>query len=210
MQIRPGNVNNERVAVAPSIILLRLPQSKTTNSLQARAPTRRPKPAPSVACLWRGTLSDTKIATMFVSHDLRESADAGRRVSGLGGAVAIVRPQETAKTARRTVGRTEPDLHLIKQVEQVTTSALERRAWRFAGISSVGITDALGALVFLIWQLLHWLLFGCKNSQERPRATWLRRGSPAMLPAPTGGSTSRATWAAEPLPCQIRLLCQIR
>jgi hypothetical protein len=29
--------------------------------------------------------------------------------------------QKTAKTARRAAGRTEPDLHLIKQVEQVTT-----------------------------------------------------------------------------------------
>jgi hypothetical protein len=27
-----------------------------------------------------------------------------------------------AETARRAAGRTEPDLHLIKQVEQVTTS----------------------------------------------------------------------------------------
>jgi hypothetical protein len=97
-----------------------------------------------------------------------------------------------------------PDLDQIKQGEQVTTSALEGPAWRFARISSVGITDAPEALVFLISQLLHWLLFGCRNSQERPRATWLRRGSPAMLPAPTGGSTSRATWVAEPLLCQIR------
>jgi len=97
-----------------------------------------------------------------------------------------------------------PDLDQIKQGEQVTTSALEGPAWRFAGIPSVGITDAVEVLVFLIWQLLHWLLFGCKNSQERPRATCLRRGSPAMLPAPPGGSTNRATWAAEPLLCQIR------
>jgi hypothetical protein len=99
---------------------------------------------------------------------------------------------------------TEPDLDLIKQVEHVTTLGLEGPAWRFAGISSMGITNALEVLVFLIWQLLHWLLFGCRNSQERSRATWLRTGSPAMLPAPTGGSTSRATWAAEPLLCQIR------
>jgi hypothetical protein len=97
-----------------------------------------------------------------------------------------------------------PDLDQIKQGEQVTTSALEGRAWRFAGILSVGITDAVEVLVFPIWQLLHWLLFRCKNSQERPRATGLRRGSPAMLPAPPGGSTNRATWAAEPLLCQIR------
>jgi hypothetical protein len=35
-------------------------------------------------------------------------------------------------------GETEPDLHLIKQVEQVTTSALEGPAWRFAGIFEHG------------------------------------------------------------------------
>jgi hypothetical protein len=73
------------------------------------------------------------------------------------------------------MGRTEPDLDLIKQVEQVTISALERPAWRFAAIPSDGIADAVEVLVFLIWQLLRWLLFGCKNSQERPRATCLRR-----------------------------------
>jgi hypothetical protein len=88
--------------------------------------------------------------------------------------MAVVWPQKTAKTARRVVGRTEPDLHLIKQVEQVTISALDGPAWRFAGISSVEITDAVEALVSLIWQLLRWLLFGCKNSQERPIHRFLR------------------------------------
>jgi hypothetical protein len=114
---------------------------------------------------------------------------------------------QIAKTAGRAVGRTEPDVHLIEQVEQVTTSALKGPTWRFAGIPSMGVTEAVEILVFLIWQLLHWLLFGCKNSQnghKRPRATCLRRGSLAMLPALTGGSTNRATWAAEPLLCQIR------
>jgi hypothetical protein len=72
------------------------------------------------------------------------------------------------------MGRTEPDLDLIKQVEQVTNSALERAAWRFEAIPSEGITEAVEVLVFLIWQLLHWLLFGCNNSQERPRAIYLR------------------------------------
>jgi len=99
-----------------------------------------------------------------------------------------------------------PDLDQIKQGEQVTTSALEGPAWRFAGIPSVGITDTVEVLVFLIWQLPHWLLFGCKNSQERPRATCLRRGSPAMLPAPPGGSTNRATWA---ITAEIWLAAQI-
>jgi hypothetical protein len=35
-------------------------------------------------------------------------------------------------------GKTEPDVHLIKQVEQVTISALEGPTWRFAGISEHG------------------------------------------------------------------------
>ena len=43
-----------------------------------------------------------------------------------------------------------PDLDQIKQGEQGTTSALEGPAWRFAGIPSVGITDAVEVLVFLI------------------------------------------------------------
>jgi hypothetical protein len=30
----------------------------------------------------------------------------------------------------------------------------------------MGVTDAVEILVFLIWQLLHWLLSGCKNSQN--------------------------------------------
>jgi hypothetical protein len=34
------------------------------------------------------------------------------------------------------------DLDLKKEVEQVTTSALEGPAWRFAWIRSAGITDA--------------------------------------------------------------------
>ena len=32
--------------------------------------------------------------------------------------------------------------------------------------SEHGVTDAVEILVFLIWQLPHWLLFGCKNSQK--------------------------------------------
>jgi hypothetical protein len=32
----------------------------------------------------------------------------------------------------------------------------------------MGVTDAVEILVFLIWQLLHWLLFVCNNSQKRP------------------------------------------
>jgi len=86
---------------------------------------------------------------------------------------------------------TEPDLDLIKQVEQVTRLALEGPAPRFAGIPRVGITGAVEVLVFLISQLLHWLLFGCKQPGEPENG-------------PRGGFTNRATWAAEPLLCQIQ------
>ena len=58
-------------------------------------------------------------------------------VTGGGGALVDISLQKTVKTATRVEGRTEPDLDLIKQVEQVTTSDLEGPAWRFVGIPSV-------------------------------------------------------------------------
>jgi hypothetical protein len=72
------------------------------------------------------------------------------------------------------VGKTQPDVHLIKQVEQVTKSALGGPMWRFPRDSEHGVTGSVEILLFLIWQLPYWLLFGCKNSQniqKRPRAT---------------------------------------
>jgi hypothetical protein len=100
-----------------------------------------------------------------------------------------------------------PDLDQIKQGEQVTASALEGPAWCFAGIR-VRIADPVEVLVFLIRQLLHWLLFGCKNSQERPRATCLRKGSPAMLPAPPDGfhEPGHMGCRAVALPKSVRLI----
>ena len=111
-------------------------------------------------------MGNTKIATMFASH----GASGKRRWAALGdGAswMAVIWVQ-IAKTASRAIERTEPDVHLIKQVEQVTKSTLEGPTWRFARIPSMGVADAVEILVFLIWQLPHWLLFGCKNSQKRP------------------------------------------
>jgi hypothetical protein len=93
-----------------------------------------------------------------------------------------------------------PDLHLIKQVEQVTRLVLGGPARRFAEIPSVGSQTRRR---ILIWQLLNWLLFGCKNSQEMAEDD-LRSTRPGMLPPPPGGFMNRATRAAEPLPCQIR------
>jgi hypothetical protein len=48
-------------------------------------------------------------------------ADARRRVTGQAEAMPAIWLQITAKTARRAGRRTEPDLHLIKEVEQVTS-----------------------------------------------------------------------------------------
>jgi hypothetical protein len=48
----------------------------------------------------------------------------------------------SSQTVLQSLGRTEPDLDLKKEVEQLTTSALEGPAWRFAWIRSAGITDA--------------------------------------------------------------------
>jgi hypothetical protein len=78
-----------------------------------------------------------------------------------------------------------PDLDQIKQGEQVTASALEGPAWRFAGIPRSGITDAVQALAFLIWQLLHWLLFGCKNSQEAAEGDLFAKGQSGNATGPT-------------------------
>jgi hypothetical protein len=118
---------------------------------------------------------------MFALHGVSGKRDGLRWAMGRAGAMAVIWVQ-IAKTAGRAVGRTEPDVHLIKQVEQVTTSALgptRRRLWDRRGAPprsrAWGVTDSVGILVFLIWQLPHWLLIGCKNSQnfqKRPRATY--------------------------------------
>jgi hypothetical protein len=42
-------------------------------------------------------------------------------------------------------------VHLIKQVEQVTISALEVPAWRFAGMPSMGLTNAVEIQTSGIW-----------------------------------------------------------
>jgi hypothetical protein len=52
-----------------------------------------------------------------------------------------------AKTASKAVERTEPDVHLIKQVKHVTKSALEGPMWRFAPASEHGGTDSVEIFV---------------------------------------------------------------
>jgi hypothetical protein len=68
--------------------------------------------------------------------ELRESADGLRWTIGQSW-MAVIWVQ-IAETAGRAVGRTEPDVHLIKQVEQVTMSALGGPTWRLARIPSRG------------------------------------------------------------------------
>ena len=70
--------------------------------------------------------------------ELRESADGLRWAIGRAGAMAVIWVQ-MAKPASRAVGKTEPDLHLIKQVKQVTMSGSEGLARRFAGIQRMEI-----------------------------------------------------------------------
>jgi hypothetical protein len=68
----------------------------------------------------------------------------------------------------------EPDLHLINQVEQVTTLFF----WK----------DRPGALVFLIQQLLVWLIFRCKKQRKQPGAAegdLLAKGQSGNTTGPT-------------------------
>jgi hypothetical protein len=91
-----------------------------------------------------------------------------------------------SEDSQQSCERIEPDVHLIKHVEQVTYSALEGPTWRFARIPSIGghgrrrnpcISDLAITALAVIWQP--------KQSEEG-------RGRPvAILPALTGGSTNR-------------------
>jgi hypothetical protein len=67
------------------------------------------------------------------------------------------------------VGRSEPDLRLLKQVEQVTNIDFGRTGPALCQDSEHGDHRRGRVLVFLIRQLLDWLLFGCRNSQEGAR-----------------------------------------
>jgi hypothetical protein len=86
-------------------------------------------------------IGNTKIATMFAPH----GASGKRRWAALGDWTSWsdgVFWAQIAKIASRVAGGIEPDVHMIKQVEQVTTPALEGPTWRFARIPSMGVTDA--------------------------------------------------------------------
>jgi hypothetical protein len=103
--------------------------------------------------------------------ELRESADGLRWVIGTSWHDGCYLAADSRKQRGELVGKTQPDVHLIKQVEQVTTSALGGPDVALRPDSEHEGHGRRRNPVFLIWQLLHWLLFGCKNSQKRPRAT---------------------------------------
>ena len=106
------------------------------------------------------------------------------------------------KFFKRRWSRTEPDLDVIKQVDQVRTCVLagacqdsEHRDQR--GGSGSGIFNLIIRFADV------WLQRTAKTA-GRAGGTRLRRGSPAMPPALPGGSTNRAKRAAELLLCRIR------
>ena len=84
-------------------------------------------------------IGNTKIATMFASHGASGKAPMGcaGRLDELERWLLFGRKwrRQPAKSWR------EPDVHLIKQAEQVTKSALEGPTWRFAWIPSPGVTE---------------------------------------------------------------------
>src|ERR1700746_16740 len=82
-------------------------------------------------------IGDTKIATMFASH----GASSKRRWAALGDWASWcdgLSLGANSENSGESCGRTEPDMHLIKQVEQVTKSALGRPPWLFPRIPSMG------------------------------------------------------------------------
>ena len=89
----------------------------------------------------------------------------------------------------------EPDLHLLKQVEQVTTLVVE-------GPAGQDSEHGVAVLVF-IQQLWGLAVISLQNSQEGPRAS-VCEGRSGNAIGPTRRFHDRAAWAAEPLLCQIR------
>ena len=75
---------------------------------------------------------------------------------------------------------TEPDVHLVKQVEQVTILVLEGRARRFAGIPCMGITGAAEVLVF-ITAIVGLAVISLQKQPGAAEGAWFVKGGPAML-----------------------------
>jgi hypothetical protein len=112
-----------------------------------------------------------------------------------------------AVVAKRRKRRTEPDLHLIKHVEQVRFG-FERAGLALRRDSKHGDHGRGTVLVFPIWQLLPWLLSGCRNSQQRPSATCLRRGN-AIGPTRRFQEPGHMVCRAVALPNSVRLIAEI-
>jgi hypothetical protein len=111
------------------------------------------------------------------------TADYRASIGVVGSRPRFIACPVAAKLEKR---RTEPDLDLIKQVEQAANLVLERAARRFAGSRSIGIKSAAIVLSFGIWQLLVWLIFRCKKQRKQARAAegdlFAKKGSPACYP----------------------------
>jgi hypothetical protein len=73
-------------------------------------------------------------------------------------------------TALQRVRKTEPDLHLIKQVEQVTTLVLEGPARPLCQDSEHRNQGTIVIIVFRVWQLSARLIFRCKKQPKQPGA----------------------------------------
>ena len=88
----------------------------------------------------------------------------------------------------------------------MTRLALEGPATALLG-SERGITGALEVLVFLISQLLHWLVFGCKK-QPGEAEICRRRGKSGNATATRGGFTNRGHMGCQAVapPNSVRLI----
>ncbi len=117
-------------------------------------------------------IGNTKIATMFASH----GASRKRRWAALGDWASWSHDcylGANSENSGESCGRTEPDVHLIKQVEQVTKSALGGPTWLFPGFRAWGhglgrnpcISDLAITALAVIW------LQKQPNIQKRSRAT---------------------------------------
>jgi hypothetical protein len=100
--------------------------------------------------------------------------------------------------------RTEPDLNLTKQVEQVTTLVVARRLARIRSYRNHGggSDPRISNLAIIGWADIS--LQKQPNQPEAAEGDRFAKGQSGTALAPPDGSMSRATLAAEPLLCQIR------
>jgi hypothetical protein len=63
--------------------------------------------------------------------------------------------------------KTQPDLRLIKQVEQVTMLGMEGTGPALCQDSEHGNQVTIVIIIFIIWQLSAWLIFRCRKQPEQ-------------------------------------------